>query len=58
MVRQGHARNLSRVRLATATSDSIAGTSSSTPTTVAGAAPELRPNRPIAAARGCYVLKA
>jgi hypothetical protein len=35
--------NLSRVRLAKATSDSITGTSTSTPTTVASAAPEFRP---------------
>ena len=38
------------VRLAKATSDSITGTSTSTPTTVANAAPEFRPNRLIATA--------
>src|SRR5690606_31554204 len=38
------------VRLAKATSDSITGTSTRTPTTVASAAPECRPNRLIATA--------
>ncbi|MNY20914.1 hypothetical protein D3C86_1544280 [compost metagenome] len=38
------------MRLAKATSDSITGTSTSTPTTVTRAAPELRPNKPIATA--------
>jgi len=42
--------NQCRVRLATATSDSITGTSTNTPTTVASAAPECRPNREIATA--------
>jgi len=38
------------VRLANHTSDSITGTSTSTPTTVARAAPECRPNNEIATA--------
>src|SRR3546814_17880158 len=41
---------LARVRLANATSDSMTGTSTSTPTTVAGAAPLVSPNRPMATA--------
>jgi hypothetical protein len=36
--------------LTSATSDSITGTSTSTPTTVASAAPEFRPNSEIATA--------
>src|SRR3546814_13938238 len=39
---------LARVRLANATSDSMTGTSTSTPTTVASAAPLVSPNRPMA----------
>lgn len=39
-----------RVRLANATSDNITGTSTKTPTTVAKAAPELRPNKAMATA--------
>jgi hypothetical protein len=38
------------VRLTSATKDSITGTSTSTPTTVASAAPEFRPNSEIATA--------
>jgi hypothetical protein len=48
--RKGHCGKLPRVRLAKATSDSITGTSTSTPTTVTSAAPEFRPNRPMATA--------
>src|SRR5690554_6922468 len=44
------AGNLSRVLLAMRTSISINGTSTSTPTTVASAAPDCRPNRAMAAA--------
>src|SRR5690606_41741990 len=44
------AGNRWRVRLTMATSDSITGTSTSTPTTVASAAPECRPNSEIATA--------
>ena len=42
--------NQPRVLLANFTSDSITGTSTSTPTTVARAAPECRPNREMATA--------
>src|SRR5690606_2345994 len=45
-----HAGNLSRVRFAMATRLSITGTSTSTPTTVASAAPEFSPKSPIATA--------
>ncbi len=40
--------NLNLVRLATATKDNITGTSTNTPTTVARAAPEFKPNKLIA----------
>jgi hypothetical protein len=50
MRRIRHAANLLFVRFAKATSDSITGTSTSTPTTVARAAPEFRPKRPMATA--------
>jgi hypothetical protein len=39
-----------RVRLANQTSDSITGTSTSTPTTVTSAAPEFKPKSPMATA--------
>lgn len=43
-------KNQSRVRFAIATSDSMTGTSTRTPTTVASAAPEFKPNSEIATA--------
>ena len=46
--RQGAGANQWRVRLMMATSDSMTGTSTSTPITVTSAAPECRPTKEIA----------